>query len=140
MRSSSSAPIEIGKLGLMTLRPGCYVYVGSAFGPGGLRARVLRHVAISGKRHWHIDYLRPYVDIVEVWWLAGRERREVQWVEGVFSLRGAHCQMLRFGASDSDCESHLLWFPRKPSTRTFLHRLRLQDPSHPDIPVSRVIA
>jgi Uri superfamily endonuclease len=33
----------IGKLGTLTLQPGYYVYVGSAFGPGGLKARIGHH-------------------------------------------------------------------------------------------------
>jgi Uri superfamily endonuclease len=30
---------EIGKLGTLELKPGFYIYVGSAFGSGGLKAR-----------------------------------------------------------------------------------------------------
>lgn len=40
-----------------SIEPGTYVYVGSAGGPGGLRARILRHISRPSKRHWHIDYL-----------------------------------------------------------------------------------
>ena len=37
---------------------GTYLYVGSAKGPGGLRARIKRHLRRHGKRlFWHIDYL-----------------------------------------------------------------------------------
>ena len=32
--------VRIGWLGQLTVEPGCYVYVGSALGPGGVRARV----------------------------------------------------------------------------------------------------
>jgi hypothetical protein len=35
--------IQVGRLGQLHVRPGVYVYVGSAHGPGGLAARVLRH-------------------------------------------------------------------------------------------------
>ena len=36
-----------------------YVYVGSAWGPGGLRARLCRHLGCRARRslHWHIDRL-----------------------------------------------------------------------------------
>ena len=40
-----------------SIEPGIYVYIGSAGGPGGLRARILRHISRPSKRHWHIDYL-----------------------------------------------------------------------------------
>lgn len=49
-----------GKLGgsVRRLAPGLYLYVGSAYGPGGLRARLRRHLEGVRKRlKWHIDYL-----------------------------------------------------------------------------------
>ena len=39
------------------LLPGTYLYVGSALGPGGLAARVLRHLAPRKTLHWDIDFL-----------------------------------------------------------------------------------
>jgi Uri superfamily endonuclease len=40
------------------LKPGLYVYVGSACGPGGLEARLRRHLCGKRKKmHWHIDRL-----------------------------------------------------------------------------------
>ena len=36
---------------------GDYVYAGSAFGPGGTRARVSRHLRTDKKPHWYIDRL-----------------------------------------------------------------------------------
>ncbi len=42
----------------LVLGPGIYVYVGSACGPGGLRARLSRHLCGRRRRlHWHIDRL-----------------------------------------------------------------------------------
>jgi len=42
----------------LALGPGLYVYVGSACGPGGLRARLARHLCGRRRRlHWHIDKL-----------------------------------------------------------------------------------
>ena len=35
--------VPIGKLGVLHMLPGIYVYVGSALGPGGLAARIERH-------------------------------------------------------------------------------------------------
>ncbi|WP_429615053.1 DUF123 domain-containing protein, partial [Sphingobium olei] len=37
--------------------PGWYVYAGSAYGPGGLRARIRRHLRRGKLLHWHIDHL-----------------------------------------------------------------------------------
>ncbi len=39
------------------LSPGHYLYCGSARGPGGLRARIARHMRRDKKPHWHIDQL-----------------------------------------------------------------------------------
>jgi len=36
---------------------GVYLYVGSARGFGGLKARVARHLRAVKKVHWHVDYL-----------------------------------------------------------------------------------
>lgn len=40
-----------------TLPAGWYVYAGSANGPGGLRARVARHLRADKRAHWHVDHL-----------------------------------------------------------------------------------
>lgn len=37
--------------------PGVYFYCGSAFGPGGLMARLARHFRKRKSPHWHIDRL-----------------------------------------------------------------------------------
>jgi len=48
----------VGRRLLARLEPGVYIYVGSAWGPGGLRARLCRHLyGRRGRVHWHIDYL-----------------------------------------------------------------------------------
>ncbi|MEM8950279.1 MAG: GIY-YIG nuclease family protein [Pseudomonadota bacterium] len=39
------------------LPEGHYVYAGSAYGPGGIRARCRRHLGRPSKRRWHIDWL-----------------------------------------------------------------------------------
>ena len=39
------------------LARGVYVYVGSAGGRGGLRARLLRHATRDKKPYWHLDWL-----------------------------------------------------------------------------------
>jgi Uri superfamily endonuclease len=138
MMAASNESFQVGSLGEMTLTPGCYIYVGSAFGPGGLRARIAHHTRPVAKPHWHIDHLRPHVELVEIWWLAGGKRREEEWVNGVFSINGARFDMRKFGATDSVLWSHLLWFLRKPGAHTFLRRLRQCDLLHPEVQVTKV--
>lgn len=59
--------LEIGSLGAFDIVPGFYAYVGSAFGAGGLRARLGHHLESTGAPHWHIDYLLAVAEPVEVW-------------------------------------------------------------------------
>jgi Uri superfamily endonuclease len=40
---STNIRVQIGRLGTMLLQPGYYVYLGSALGSGGLRARIAHH-------------------------------------------------------------------------------------------------
>ncbi len=105
-------PIEItpGRLGTFQLDSGWYVYVGSALGPGGLAARVGRHLRPAGEKRpcWHIDYLTAQVSVSQVVWVVGDERRECQWARWLLALPGASAPIPGFGASDCDCPAHLI--------------------------------
>jgi Uri superfamily endonuclease len=39
----------------LILNRGFYLYVGTAFGAGGLASRIHRHLRKNKKQHWHID-------------------------------------------------------------------------------------
>ena len=43
LASQRTDPVRIGRLGTLALKPGVFIYVGSAFGPGGLAARIRHH-------------------------------------------------------------------------------------------------
>jgi Uri superfamily endonuclease len=73
--------LEIGRLGTFAIVPGYYVYVGSAFGAGGLRARVGHHLESTANPHWHIDYLLLCITPTEVWHTTDDRRLEHLWVE-----------------------------------------------------------
>jgi Uri superfamily endonuclease len=60
--------LEIGRLGAYDIVPGYYAYVGSAFGAGGLRARIGHHLESTATPHWHIDYLLGVAEPIEVWY------------------------------------------------------------------------
>jgi len=68
LRADRPAHIHVGRLGAMNVAPGFYVYVGSAFGPGGLAARLARHRAVEKRLRWHIDYIRAATQLEEVWY------------------------------------------------------------------------
>lgn len=48
---SSNTWIQIGPLEMMQLQRGYYGYLGSALGPGGLRARIAHHCNPSPRPH-----------------------------------------------------------------------------------------
>ena len=130
LESASEGLIEIGKLGQLLLQPGYYVYAGSAFGPGGIKARVAHHTRISQRPHWHIDYLRPALLLDEVWYSYDSEKHEHRWADTFCRLKGATLPIAGFGASDCSCKSHLLLFSTKPSVERFRDKLRSKLNSH----------
>jgi Uri superfamily endonuclease len=67
----ADALIEVGRLGTLRVQPGFFVYVGSAMGPGGLAARVGRHLRLEKRLHWHVDILRAVTQFDEVWYAEG---------------------------------------------------------------------
>lgn len=111
--------IEVGKLGEMEVKPGYYVYVGSAAGPGGLRARVSRHLRDTKRVHWHIDYLRDVAAVEEVWLTSGLNGAEHQWAKAFANMSGGSVPLPGFGSSDCRCSSHLFHFSRRPESREF---------------------
>ena len=116
---ASNARIQIGRLGVMHLQRGYYVYLGSALGPGGLRARIAHHQKRWTQTRWHIDYLRAHTQIHCIWISYGARPREHQWARVIQTMRGAKVPLLGFGASDCDCWSHLYFFKRCPSRISF---------------------
>lgn len=94
---------------------GHYLYIGSALGPGGLRARLGRHISGAGKKHWHIDYLREYCRYQGACWTRASKSMESAWVPAIQALPGAMVPCEGFGASDSPLSSHLFFFNNMPA-------------------------
>ncbi len=69
--------IEIGALGTIRFEKGHYCYVGSAVGPGGIEARVGRHLKKGKKLKWHIDYLLEHEDIEEAYYSTELSEMEI---------------------------------------------------------------
>ena len=115
--------VTIGRLGPVLVKPGFYVYAGSALGPSGLAARISRHARQEKKRHWHIDYLQPTAKLEEVWCLVAPDRQECRWAASLARMRRATMPLANFGASDCRCRSHLLHFPARPTILAFGRQL-----------------
>jgi Uri superfamily endonuclease len=103
---AETASCTIGALGHWTLPAGPYLYVGSAWGPGGLQARVGRHLRGGAAPRWHIDYLRARADPIALW-LAPGQHLECAWAQALSDDARATIVVPRFGASDCRCPSHL---------------------------------
>lgn len=131
--------VRIGKLGMLEIRPGYYIYVGSAFGPGGLVARVGRHMKISKKARWHIDYLRPHLCLVEVWFTTDADKREHSWARLLNDYRGVMVPLAGFGSSDCCCVTHFFYFSKRPTIIRFRKRLTSVCPDHGSVAVKRFL-
>ncbi len=114
MKAEVTTQIVIGKLGLLNVEPGFYVYVGSAFGSGGLKARLGHHMKIASKPHWHIDYLRKEIKLIKIYFDQSGERLEFDWAIRLEKMKEAAIPLDGFGASDCDARSHLFYFKDEP--------------------------
>jgi Uri superfamily endonuclease len=107
--------VRIGALGQQFFPRGFYVYTGSALGPGGLSARVGRHIRTGrtpgSKIHWHIDHLlhNPSFCMVAVYCAETEERMECSAARAIGGEG-----IIKFGCSDCGCTSHLFFFPNYP--------------------------
>jgi Uri superfamily endonuclease len=118
-----SRTIAVGRLGAFEFPAGWYLYTGSAFGPGGLQARLARHRRRVGnegdssdkRAHWHVDYLREEALWGGAWVSSSGQRLECEWVAALGSLPGAQIVAPGFGSSDCGCPAHLVRLEQSPS-------------------------
>lgn len=89
------------------LPAGRFLYCGSARGPGGLRARVGRHMRRDKRVRWHIDRLTLAGQVAGAWVFPDGD--ECALVAGLSRLP---VPLPGFGSSDCRrCASHLLAWP-----------------------------
>ena len=92
------------------LAAGLLVYAGSARGPGGLRARLARHLRSDKRNHWHVDQLTSAGRIEAVAFT--HRLSECELVDRLRSVPGATIPLPGFGSSDCRrCRSHLVRIP-----------------------------
>lgn len=103
-----AAPVEFThKRARHGLDAGWYAYAGSAYGPGGIRARLRRHFLRDKKLHWHVDHLTVIASQIHAAAVEGGS-------ECAIADRLIHSGAFRpalegFGSSDCDrCRAHLL--------------------------------
>lgn len=118
--------LEVGKLGRFDFPAGDCIYLGSARGPGGLRARISHHLRGSTRPHWHIDALTRITTITGIWYSEGPAHLECLWSQALYALPLSVCIAPHFGAADCthNCPAHLAAFPRTGSVSAVEWALR----------------
>lgn len=104
-RLSLDIPAFQGK----SLLPGLYAYCGSAWGPGGIHARLSRHLRKEKPVRWHVDRLTAAGKLEQAGiHIAGHECD----LAGKLLAQGGLAVLPGFGSSDCrSCPAHLLRMP-----------------------------
>ncbi len=121
LRSQGSHAIQVGRFARIQIEFGYYLYVGSAFGPGGVKARVSRHCRKEKPKRWHIDYVRESMQPVEAWYSHAKQRLEHRWARILLEMKGSSA-VKAFGCSDCRCHSHLFHTSKAPDFTAFAQR------------------
>jgi Uri superfamily endonuclease len=119
MRLPRGQALTIGYLGRREFARGWYLYVGSAFGPGGVAARCNHHRRVSTRPRWHIDYLRQAALLRAIWFSHEPTHLEHAWAGVLAGQPGLSLPVRGFGASDCDCPGHLFYSASRPDIRHF---------------------
>jgi Uri superfamily endonuclease len=106
---ATSIQVRCGGAAPALLRAGRYLYCGSAYGPGGLQARLGRHFRKDKAIRWHVDQLTTRGEVLGAWAIPRGDECEL-----VQRLAFLPVPVAGFGATDcARCRSHLLRWPRR---------------------------
>jgi len=118
LRLDAPFAVPVQRIGRPVLRPGWYVYAGSA--KANLQQRIDRHLRKRKKLHWHIDYLLQQSSSVKAFPIRTAEDLECTLAGDISKI--ADSEVDGFGCSDCSCNSHLFFFSENP-----LHKRALLD-------------
>jgi Uri superfamily endonuclease len=91
------------------IEAGRYLYCGSAKGPGGIRARLSRHMRRGKSIRWHVDRLTEVGTVAGAWVFPDGDECAL-----VGSLSHLPVPVDGFGSTDcTRCRSHLLAWPSR---------------------------
>jgi histidyl-tRNA synthetase len=103
---SAPVAVTIGRGRATTLDRGRYLYCGSAKGPGGLKARIARHMRRGKAVRWHVDQLTECATVLGAWVFPGGDEC------ALVRRLGLTAPLPGFGSADCRrCKSHLLAWP-----------------------------
>ncbi len=106
----SPLALEVASLPRVVLPAGRYGYCGSAYGPGGLKARIGRHLRADKALRWHVDHLTAAGRIVDFRAVPGG--CECDLLDRLLEAPGASVPIPGFGATDCRrCPAHLVALP-----------------------------
>jgi Uri superfamily endonuclease len=106
LRLDAAREVRAGK-SATRLAAGDYLYCGSAKGPGGLRARLARHMRREKRAHWHVDQLTEAGRVLGAFILEGGSECALN-----AALEALPAPAPGFGSSDCPrCAAHLRAFP-----------------------------
>jgi Uri superfamily endonuclease len=113
LKLNNNILVKIPRFGNLELLAGFYFYCGSAHGNGGIRSRVARHLKINSKRVWHIDHIKSYMQVLEIWFQIDLANRECEFSQFLARQKSSRIPIKGFGASDcrKGCKSHLIMLP-----------------------------
>jgi Uri superfamily endonuclease len=95
--------LKLRKMRSASLVPGRYIYAGSAYGPGGLKARLSRHMRRTKVERWHIDQLTK-TGVRGAWIFPGCNECDLVVMNSALPV-----PIVGFGSTDCKrCRSHLL--------------------------------
>lgn len=117
-KNEKQVQVQIGQWKKITLCSGYYIYIGSAFGPGGIRARVSRHCRVDKPKRWHLDYISCMAQPVEAWISYATKHLEHEWAD-VFRNQTPFTPVEGFGCTDCRCLSHLFYSSHRPELKTY---------------------
>jgi len=105
--------IKVGNLGEFKFLKGFYVYTGSAM--NNLEKRIERHLRKNKKKFWHIDYLlsNKNARIISILKIRTKKRIECKLNEEIFKNLKGKIFVKKFGSSDCNCKSHLVYLGNK---------------------------
>jgi Uri superfamily endonuclease len=106
LRLDAPLNVRVGRTSA-SLSAGDYLYCGSARGPGGLRARLARHMRPQKRAHWHIDQLTSAARILGAFVDEAGDECALN-----AALDRLPTPIVGFGSSDCRrCAAHLRFWP-----------------------------